>query len=74
MTRFQKSCALAGLAAALIGGAASAQAPAGPTAANPWVTLAPFPEGSEEVLGATAGGKLYVLCGLGPGFKPLGLV
>ncbi len=26
------------------------------------------------MLGATAGGKLYVLCGLGPGFKPLGLV
>jgi N-acetylneuraminic acid mutarotase len=79
MRPIQQTCALAALAAAVIagaivGGAALAQAPAGPTAVNPWVALAPFPEGSEEVLGATAGGKLYVLCGLGPGFKPLGLV
>jgi N-acetylneuraminic acid mutarotase len=74
MTLVRKTCALAALAAAIIGGAALAQVPAGPTAVNPWVTLAPFPEGSEEVLGATAGGKLYVLCGLGLGFKPLGLV
>jgi hypothetical protein len=89
MTPVRKTFALAALAAAVIGGAivggaimggaimggaASAQVPAGPTAVNPWVTLAPFPEGSEEVLGATAGSKLYVLCGLGPGFNPLGHV
>src|SRR5262249_32646632 len=49
-------------------------APAAPSAANPWVTLAPFPDASEEVLGATANGKLYVFCGLAPGFKPKGLV
>src|SRR5580704_10924243 len=75
MKPFQTIGAFAGIAAAMfVGWSASAQAPAGPTALNPWVTLAPFPEGSEEVLGVTAGGKLYVLCGLGPGFKPLGLV
>lgn len=57
-------------------GPASAQAPApkAPTAANPWVTLAPFPQGAEEVLGATANGKFYVFCGLGPGWKPLAMV
>ncbi len=54
--------------------AAQAPAPAAPTAVNPWVTLAPFPEGSEELLGAVANGKLYVLCGLGPAWKPLALV
>jgi N-acetylneuraminic acid mutarotase len=61
---------------AVCGPAASAQAPApaAPTAANPWATLPPFPDGSEEVLGATANGKLYVFCGLGPAFKPKGLV
>ncbi|HVY56907.1 MAG TPA: kelch repeat-containing protein [Xanthobacteraceae bacterium] len=54
---------------------AMAQAPArAPTAANPWTTLAPFPQGAEEVLGAAANGKLYVFCGLGPGWKPLAMV
>lgn len=52
---------------------AAAQAP-GPTAANPWVQLAPFPEPSEEVLGVVANGKLYVMCGLGPAWKPLAFV
>jgi Kelch motif len=52
-----------------------AQAPAaGPTAANPWTLGAPFPEPSEEVLGATANGKLYVFAGLAPGWKPKSLV
>ncbi|MGP0090602.1 MAG: Kelch repeat-containing protein [Xanthobacteraceae bacterium] len=62
---------------ALLGALASAlaQAPVGnPTAANPWVTLAPFPEPSEELLGATANGKLYIFCGLAPGWKPKALV
>ena len=55
--------------------AALAQAPApSPTAASPWVMGAPFPEASEEVLGATAGGKLYVFAGLAPGWKPKALV
>jgi N-acetylneuraminic acid mutarotase len=39
-----------------------------------WVKLAPFPEPAEELLGAAAGGKLYVFCGLAPGWKPMGLV
>ena len=34
----------------------------------------PFPEASEEVLGATAGGKLYVFAGLAPGWKPKAMV
>jgi len=55
-----------------------AQAPgpsaAVPTAQNPWVQGAPFPEASEEVLGATAAGKLYVFAGLAPGWKPRAMV
>jgi N-acetylneuraminic acid mutarotase len=39
-----------------------------------WVKLAPFPEPAEELLGAAAGGKLYVFCGLHPGWKPVGMV
>ncbi len=39
-----------------------------------WVKLAPFPEPAEEVLGASAGGKLYVFAGLAPGWKPKGMV
>jgi N-acetylneuraminic acid mutarotase len=43
-------------------------------APSKWSKLAPFPEPSEEVLGASANGKLYVFAGLAPGFKPRGLV
>jgi N-acetylneuraminic acid mutarotase len=39
-----------------------------------WIKLAPFPEPSEELLGASAGGKLYVFAGLAPGWKPKALV
>ena len=39
-----------------------------------WVKLAPFPEPAEEVLGVAVGGKLYVMAGLAPGYKPMGLV
>src|SRR5262245_54266260 len=53
---------------------AQAPAPTTPTAANPRVNLAPFPAPSEEVLGATAGGKLYVFAGLAPGWKPKAMV
>jgi len=53
---------------------AQPQTPPAPTATNPWSVLAPFPEPSEEVLGAVAGGKLYVFCGLAPGWKPKALV
>ncbi len=70
---FGVAAAAALLAAGL--GAALAQAPGGqPTAANPWVTLAPFPDPSEELLGATANGKLYIFCGLAPGWHPKALV
>jgi N-acetylneuraminic acid mutarotase len=51
-----------------------AQAPAAPTPANPWFMAAPFPEPSEEVLGATANGRLYVFAGLAPGWKPKAMV
>src|SRR5262249_32605280 len=53
---------------------ALAQAPAAPTPAASWVTRAPFPDPSEEVLGAVANGKLYVFCGLGPSWTPKALV
>src|SRR5215467_13059594 len=56
---------LCGIALLLAGGA---------YAQGKWVRLAPFPEPLEELLGAAAGGKLYVFAGLGPGFKPMGLV
>ena len=39
-----------------------------------WTRLAPFPEPAEELLGVAAGGKLYVFCGLAPGWKPIGMV
>ncbi len=42
--------------------------------AQKWSQLAPFPEPSEEVYGIAAGGKLYVLGGLGPAWTPKGLV
>jgi N-acetylneuraminic acid mutarotase len=45
-----------------------------PSAAHPWIQGAPFPEASEEVLGATAGGRLYVFAGLAPGWKPRAMV
>src|SRR6516225_1872903 len=56
-------------------GSAPAQTPLPqPSAAHPWVQGAPFPDPSEEVLGATAAGKLYVFAGLAPGWKPKALV
>ena len=39
-----------------------------------WLRKAPFPDPSEELLGAAAGGKLYVFAGLAPGWKPKALV
>jgi N-acetylneuraminic acid mutarotase len=48
----------------LISGSALAQ--------GAWSSLKPIPQGEEEVYGTTAGGKLYVLGGLGvfPGWEP----
>jgi N-acetylneuraminic acid mutarotase len=60
--------------AAVLATPAFAQAPPAPSAANPWFSAAPFPEPSEEVLGATANGKLYVFAGLAPGWKPKAMV
>src|SRR5258708_24614383 len=39
-----------------------------------WEKLAPFPEPAEEILGAAAGGKMYVFGGLAAVWKPMGLV
>ena len=39
----------------------------GPFAQGKWTKLAAFPEPAEELLGASAGGKMYVFCGLAPG-------
>src|SRR5882762_7386531 len=39
-----------------------------------WEKLAPLPEPAEEILGAAAGGKMYVFAGLAPVWKPMGLV
>jgi N-acetylneuraminic acid mutarotase len=39
-----------------------------------WTRLAPFPEPAEEILGAAAGGKMYVFAGLAPVWKPVGMV
>jgi N-acetylneuraminic acid mutarotase len=81
MTSVRLQLALSGavLVAAIAGSDAFAQTPAPvplatPTAAHPWIQGAPFPEPSEEVLGATAGGKLYVFAGLAPGWKPKAMV
>jgi N-acetylneuraminic acid mutarotase len=46
----------------------------GALAQGKWIKLAPFPEPSEELLGAAASGKLYVFAGLAPGWKPRALV
>jgi N-acetylneuraminic acid mutarotase len=48
---------------------AAAQAPQGP-----WLTLAPFPVPSEEVLGMATSTKMYVFAGLAPAWKPKALV
>lgn len=42
--------------------------------AQKWSRLAPFPEPSEELWGASAGGKLYVFGAIAPGWKPKSLV
>jgi N-acetylneuraminic acid mutarotase len=60
---------LAACLASCLASPAAAQAPQGP-----WLTLAPFPVPSEEVLGAAANGKMYVFAGLAPGWKPKALV
>jgi N-acetylneuraminic acid mutarotase len=46
----------------------------GAFAQGKWTKLAAFPEPAEELLGASANGKMYVFCGLAPGWKPIGMV
>lgn len=65
MRRFMLALALV-IAVGLV--SAEAQAP------GKWVKLAAFPEPSEELYGAAAGGKVYVFGGLAPGWKPKALV
>jgi N-acetylneuraminic acid mutarotase len=48
--------------------------PATIQAQGKWTKLAPFPEPAEELLGVAAAGKMYVFCGLAPGWKPIGMV
>ncbi len=48
--------------------------PLPPPAGSLWQRLAPFPEPAEEIIGAAAGGKLYVFAGLAPGWRPQGMV
>jgi N-acetylneuraminic acid mutarotase len=59
------------LAAALLTMIAAAPAA---YAQSKWARLAPFPEPAEEILGAAAGGKMYVFAGLAPVWKPMGMV
>ena len=61
---------LRALTAGLFLGCASAAA----FAQGAWKNVAPFPEPREELLGAAAGGKLYVFAGLIPLWHPAGLV
>jgi N-acetylneuraminic acid mutarotase len=53
---------------------ASLSLTSGAFAQGKWTKLAAFPEPAEELLGASAGGKMYVFCGLAPGWKPIGMV
>jgi N-acetylneuraminic acid mutarotase len=61
-------CAAGAMLAVLLAWPATAQTP------GKWVKLPTFPEPSEELLGAAAGGRLYVFAGLAPGWQPRGLV
>lgn len=49
-------------------------APAQAQTPGKWIKCAPFPEPSEELVGASVGGKFFVFGGLGPGWIPQGLV
>src|SRR5258706_5021403 len=46
----------------------------GAFAQGKWTKLAAFPEPAEELLVASAKGKMYVFCGLAPGWQPIGMV
>lgn len=63
-----------GLMAMVIVGVLMIIAPSGAQAEGKWIKGALFPEPSEELVGASVSGKLYVFGGLGPGWIPQGLV
>lgn len=69
--RILVTASLVVLVAALVGVAGWEMAFAQPWA--PWKMLAAAPEGKEEVYGAEAGGKVYVLGGLDIEWRPQGL-
>src|SRR3979411_1502443 len=46
----------------------------GAFAQGKWTNLGAFPEPAEELLGASASGRMYVFCGLAPGWNPIGMV
>jgi N-acetylneuraminic acid mutarotase len=68
-----KKIVLNGLQLAVAGFSFNAAAPSAFAQAK-WEKLAPFPEPAEEILGAAAGGKMYVFAGFIPFWKPKGLV
>src|ERR1700692_4161153 len=68
-----KRIVLTGLQLAVPMAPFSAAAPSAFAQAN-GEKLAPFPEPAEEILGAAAGGKMYVFAGFIPVWKPKGLV
>ncbi len=68
MMRWSLRCGLV-----LVGMLVLVGAPAqGWAAEGKWVSLAPFPDPGEEVVGAAAGGKLYVFMGIKPVWVPKG--
>ena len=67
-----KKIVLTGLQLAVAMASFSAAAPSAFAQAK-WEKLAPFPEPAEEILGAAAGGKMYVFAGFIPVWKPKGL-
>ena len=67
ITKLLAGCCVIGLT--LLSAGAYAQALTGR-----WVKQAAFPDPSEELVGATANGKLYVLGGYEPGAVPKGAV
>lgn len=69
-----KKCSAAFLQFVLAVLATGAAAPSLLAQQPKWEKLTPFPEPAEEILGAAAGGKMYVFAGFIPFWKPKGLV
>jgi N-acetylneuraminic acid mutarotase len=69
-----KKLSVVGIQLVLTAASVIAAAPALLAQQPKWEKLAPFPEPAEEILGAAAGGKMYVFAGFIPFWKPKGLV